>query len=60
MIVRQLILTLLGENPDAEIFMCADVKALDAVEACPGDPLYDLKPYVVLHSGCKYPDVHGT
>lgn len=53
--VRSLIVALLGEDPDAEVFLCPTVQAVDAIQACPGDPLYDLKPYCVLHSGCGHP-----
>lgn len=53
--VRSLIALLATENPDADVYMCPTVQAVDAVQACPGDPLYDLKPYCVLHSGCGHP-----
>jgi hypothetical protein len=58
--VRSLITALLGENPDAEVFLCPNVAPVDAVQSCAGDPLYDLKPYLVLHSACRYPQGHGA
>lgn len=33
---------------DAEVFLHPTVQPVDAVERCPGDPTYALKPYVVL------------
>lgn len=39
---------LLLAGPDDEVFMSPTVQAVDAVERCPGDPVYALAPYVVL------------
>lgn len=58
--VRSLIAALQNENPDADVYLCPTVEAVDAVQSCPGDPLYDLKPYVTLHGACRYPAEHGT
>lgn len=62
MTVRQLIAALLAnceEDFDRQVYLCPNVQAVDAVESCPGDPLYDLNPYVTLHSACRYPAGHG-
>lgn len=62
MTVRQLIAALLAncdENFDAEVFLCPNVQAVDAVESCPGNPMYGLQPYITLHSACRYPAGHG-
>ena len=58
MTARQLIAALLtqtGGDVDREVYLCPNVLPVDAVEFCPGDPTYDLKPYITLHSACRYP-----
>lgn len=50
---------LLLAGPDDEVFLCATVQSVDAVETCPGDPNW-LDPYITLHSACRYPNGHGA
>lgn len=52
--VRDLIAALLAtERYDDEVFLCPNVRPVDAVEQCPGDPAYALAPYITLHSDCR-------
>lgn len=51
--VRSLIALLQECNSEHEIFLCATVQPVDAVEQCPGDQWLD--PYIVIHSDCAHP-----
>lgn len=35
---------------DSQVFLCPNAEPVDGVEFCPGDPLYDLDPYIILRS----------